>query len=372
MNKAALIVLLSLSVSTAHAVDFFNEFNNSQTANPTKNQVSEPPVSNKQAAKNIATRLMNQTTASAADIKKAKSAGLSIEELKLNQRQEFLRSEIKKQQSRLNLAKKLESFVKAEKKITLGKSRYIDIYIPYNTLSNIKFDAQIKAMSFLAQPNVVIRQKKDTKNEIEILNKQPQLSINVKVVFVNDQVVTFVLQTGKASTKRYIDYQVFTDNQSIVTKTLFVKPTRMKTIHNDFNNKAIYLIISRIDKNEFYDQLRENMFSIEKVLFSGETKIETLYGLHEVNYTLKLNNVYESPFLQSDKKNSKIKKRLVLMEATIRNDSDTESLTVNETLIKNRFGNYVSFWLGDLDSQENVVSPGQELRFLLVIEDKVS
>jgi hypothetical protein len=357
-------------MSTAHAADFFNAFNNSDYKKPVQTQTQ--PLSNADVAKKIVGGVTNRLMASPEETAKAKKEGVSIEELKLRERQEFLRSQISKQQKRLGLAKKLESFVKAEKQITVGEKKYIDVYIPYNTLSTIKFDASIKAMSFLEQPNVIIRVKNDAQNEIEILNKQPELSINVKVVFVNDEAVTFVIQTGKAATKRYIDYKIFTDNQSIVTKTLFVKPTRMKTIHNDFNNKAIYLIISRIDKNEFYDQLRENMFSIDKVLFSGSTQVETLYGLQKVNYTLKLNNVYESPFLQSDKKNSKIKKRLVLMESTIRNDSQTESLTINETLIKNRFGNYVAFWLGDLDTQENVLSPGQELRFLLVIEDKVS
>jgi len=93
--------------------------------------------------------------------------------------------------------------------------------------------------------------------------------------------------------------------------------------------------------------------------------------LQSIDYTLLLNNVYESPFIQSTKDDADVKKRLILMELTLTNNHKSETLTVNETLIKNRFGNLVAVWLGNLDDRENVLSPSESLRFLLVIEDKV-
>jgi len=137
----------------------------------------------------------------------------------------------------------------------------------------------------------------------------------------------------------------------------------------DFNNKALYLILSRIQKNGFYQQLRENITTVEQILFSGETQVETLYGLKDIDYTIILNNLYESPYIQTDKKDLRQKNRLILMEMTIKNDHESETLSVNETLIKNRFGNFVAMWLGDLDSNQNILGPKEELKFLIVISD---
>lgn len=375
MNKTTkLLFLVSMGMtSVVSAAQFFPD--NMNAAKSTQQQQSAPaPVamSNKDYVANMVSGVARNVAATPSERAKAQNMGMTVEDLKLRNRTEYLKNQIKKQQQKLKAVKIVENFVKSDKKITLGENKYVDIYIPYNTLSNLEFDNAIKEVSFLSQPDVVIRQKQDNDKKLEILNKQVNLSINVKVTFINDKEVVFVIQTGDASSKRYIDYKIFTDNQSLVTKTLFVKPTRMKNIHNDFNNKAVYLILSRIDKNDFYRQLRENMYAINKVLYSGKSDIETLYGMNAVDYTLTLNNVYESPFLKSQEKNAKMKKRLILMEATIKNNSMSENLTVNESLIKNRFGNYVAFWLGDLDAKANVVSPNQELRFLLVIEEKIS
>ena len=131
------------------------------------------------------------------------------------------------------------------------------------------------------------------------------------------------------------------------------------------------MILSRLTKNDFYKKLRENIVKINEILYSGQNSIETLYGLQSIDYTLLLNNVYESPFIQSTKDDADVKKRLILMELTLTNNHKSETLTVNETLIKNRFGNLVAVWLGNLDDRENVLSPSESLRFLLVIEDKV-
>lgn len=297
----------------------------------------------------------------------------TIEEIKQKQEQEFYRSEIEKKKALLSILKAKMQFVKKEKKIFLKpETKYLDVFIPFNNQSLIKFDQKIKEIIFLQQDNIQINKIGKDENELEILNKNPDLLLNAKVTFLNDQQITLVLQTGKTSTKRYVDYKIFANTSSLAAKTLFIKPTKVRTIHNDFNNKSMYLILSRLTKNDFYKKLRENIVKINEILFSGPASIETLYGLQEIDYTLLLNNVYESPFIQSSKTDADVKKRLILMELTLTNNHPSETLTVNETLIKNRFGNLVAVWLGNINDKENILSPTDSLRFLLVIEDKIN
>lgn len=297
----------------------------------------------------------------------------TIEEIKQKLKQDFVRSEIEKKKVLLSILKAKMQFVKKEKKIFLKpETKYLDVFIPFNNQSLIKFDQKIKEISFLQQDNIQINKIGKDENELELLNKNPDLLLNAKVTFLNDQQITLVLQTGTTSTKRYVDYKIFANTSSLAAKTLFIKPTKIRTIHNDFNNKSMYLILSRLTKNDFYKKLRENIVKINEILFSGAASIETLYGLQKIDYTLMLNNVYESPFIQSSKSDADVKKRLILMELTLTNNHKSETLTVNETLIKNRFGNLVAVWLGNLDDRENVLAPTDSLRFLLVIEDKVN
>ena len=298
---------------------------------------------------------------------------LTKEERKFLAQQQFLKAEIKKSTSIIEALKSKMSFLKKTKKIFLKKSgSYIDIYVPYNNQTNISFDQDIKEMSFLSQEGVTIQKKSNTNNQLEILNKSPNLLINIKITFVSDKEVTLVLQTGESGTDRYVAYDIFSDESSLATKTLFLSPARIKTIHNDFNNKALLLILSRLTKNEFYKKLRENIETVNKVLFSGHTSLNGIHGLTDVNYDIILNNVFESPFVKSTDKGSKEKRRLILMELTIKNNSINSTLTVNEVLLKNRFGNMVASWMGNLELKENILSPKSSRRVLLVIEDKFS
>jgi hypothetical protein len=298
--------------------------------------------------------------------------GMTLEEAQAIQDVEFLKHQIQKAELKLLVLAQKADFVKKKKEIKLNKkSRYIDIFVPFNNQSTIVFDQEILEMSYLQQSNITIQQKEGTNNILEILNKNPDLSINVKIKFIDDSEYTFVMQTGNTEAKRYVDYKIYTDYTSVASKTLFLKKTKVRTIHNDFNNKSLYLILSRISKNDFYKKLRENITQVDKVLFSGETVIEGLYGMTPIDYTLVLNNVYESPFIKTSKDASAKKQRLILMEMTITNNLLDRTLTVNETIIKNRFDNLVAAYLGNVEMEENIIPPGQSLRMLIVIEDEV-
>ena len=300
------------------------------------------------------------------------NSGLTLKELEQINKQEFLKDEIKKAESTLAILRSKAQFVKKIKKINLKKKdNYVDIYIPFNNQTTIEFDQEIKEISYLSQDNITIQQKQKNNKILEILNKNPDLLINVKLTFIDDTEFTIVIQTGKTEMKRYVDYKIFTDYTSLASKTLFMKPTKVRTIHNDFNNKALYLILSRITKNPFYKKLRENIHAVNKVLYSGESKIEGLYGLSPISYTMELNNVYESPFIKTSRAADAKKTRLILMELTITNDMLDKTLTINEMIIKNRFDNLVAAYLGNIQQEENIISPKQNLRILIVIEDEV-
>jgi hypothetical protein len=371
-NNKLKIGIFSMILSTSVLAGPFDTFRDSgRTTNPEGPEESIGLMEGyKKITKKAVSQVVSKSNSTTAEKAEARSKGISVEQVKQRKLQEFLKSQIKKQQSILSETYSKTQFVKKDKRITIkNKDKYLDIFIPFNNQSNIEFDESIKEISFLEQSGVVIRQKKNSKKKLEILNKNPNLMINVKLEFVSGKELTLVIQTGDTATKRYVDYQLFTDGSSLATKTLFVKATKVKTIHNDFNNKALYLILSRIQKNGFYQQLRENITTVEQILFSGETQVETLYGLKDIDYTIILNNLYESPYIQTDKKDLRQKNRLILMEMTIKNDHNSETLSVNETLIKNRFGNFVAMWLGDLDSSQNILGPKEELKFLIVISD---
>ncbi len=314
--------------------------------------------------------LKNIRTPGNSDIKRRK--GMTLEEVKAMQDLEFLRGELVKRESELEDLFHKTAFVKKKKQIKLNKKdRYIDIFIPFNNQSELEFDQEIQEISFLRQQGIEIRQKESNDNILELLNKNPNLLINIKVKFLDDSEYTFVVQTGDTQTERHVDYKIFTDYTSLASKTLFLKKTKVRTIHNDFNNKSMYLILSRISKNDFYYKLRENITQVDKVLFNGKAVVEGLYGMTPIDYTLTLNNVYESPFIKTSKDADAKKQRLILMEMTITNNLLDKTLTINETIIKNRFDNLVAAYLGNVEAEENIIPPGQSLRILIVIEDEV-
>jgi hypothetical protein len=304
-------------------------------------------------------------------VSRLKSNSLTQTEYDKQQQNDFLKQEIKQKKLILKTIKEKMSFVKSEKKIKLKrKQKYIDIFIPFNKLSTIKFDQKIEDLKYLKTENVVIKNNMEDQN-IEIINKDPNLELSLNIAFLDGTEIVLTLKVGDSSAKRYIDHSIYTNGTSLAAKALFLKQTNVKRIHNDFNNKAMLMIFARVTKNALYRSLRENIVPVDKILYNGESEIETLYGLKNIDYKLKLHNVYESPFIKADKKDPRFLRKLVLMELTMTNNSKTEVLKVNETMIKNTFGNYVAIYLGDLEKGDNVLSPGAHLRFLVVIEDKV-
>jgi hypothetical protein len=299
----------------------------------------------------------------------ARKQGISVKELQEIQKQEFLESEIKKKELLLEVLKSKMIFVKKEKKIFIKKhNEYKDIFIPFNNQTTLEFDQEILEIKFLRQDNIDIKRNDKNKKIIDILNKNPNLLINLRIVFMDEMIVNLVVQTGTTTSKRYIDFKIFSDAKSLARKALLLKPTKVKTIHNDFNNKAIHLIISRLQKNIFYKTLVENMTKVDKVLFSGITQIEGINGLETIEYTMRLNTVFESPFVKTSKEDNN-KRRLIMLELEISNDSNNKTLMINETILKNRFPSLVAAWVGDLDRKDNVISPGQQIIAIIVIED---
>ncbi len=372
----SLFVLIFTQAAMAGPFDKFigsssdsKEVVNSESVNPKEDQQITPTIKERFKS-SFEDGLKNLRTTERQNVERVR--GISLEEAKAIKDMEFIKSQIKKAEETYQVLSQKTEFVKKKKDIKLNnKTKYIDIFVPFNNQSTLSFDQEILEMSFLNQENITIQKKTGTNDILEILNKNPYLLINVKIKFIDDSEYTFVIQTGDTQTERFVDYKIYTDYTSVASKTLFLKKTKVRTIHNDFNNKSMYLILSRISKNSFYKKLRENITPVNKVLFSGKAVIEGLYGLTPIEYTLTLNNVYESPFIKTSKDVLAKKQRLILMEMTITNDLLDRTITVNETIIKNRFDNLVAAYLGNVEMEENIIPPGQSLRILIVIEDEV-
>ncbi len=296
---------------------------------------------------------------------------LTPSQIKLTAETKEVKENIKESSEVYSKLKQKMIFVKAVKSITLKeKDRYIDIFVPFLNRSTIEFDQPIKSFEMFRHKGAQVKREKESTTTLSVKNEDPDLILSVKIDFLSGRVLTLVLKTGDSPANRHVEYKIITDSSSVASRTLFVKKTKVKNIHNDFNNKAMLLVLSRIQEDEFYNKIRKNIIPLEKVLFEGTGKVSSAFGKKNINYSIVLNSVFESAFVQPDKKDKGKKNRLVMLEMTITNNSLNESLTVNETLIINRFANYVVMWLGDLDKKENVVSPSESIRIIVVISDQ--
>jgi len=369
-NTIKKIVLVSILGVTALNANMFSKFEQEQTQEEVQRiqNGGQPKIQKKllQIDQGVIDGAVNR-------IKTGKGAPTTIsqEEYDKQTKNAFLQEQIKRKELIIKELKGKMEFVKSEKKIKLkSKQKYIDLFIPFNKLSVIKFDQRIKDLRYLKTETIAIKNNQDDQ-KLEIINKDPNLELQLNIVLLDGTELVVTLKVGNNSAQRHIEHSLFTNGTSLAAKALFLKQTNVKRIHNDFNNKAMLMIFARVTKNNLYRSLRENIVHINKDLFNGTTEIETLYGLKPISYRLHLNNVYESPFIKADKKDPRYLRKLALMELTLTNNNQKEVLRVNETLVKNTFGNYVAMYLGDLERGENVLAPGGSLRFLVVIEDKV-
>ena len=387
MKKTLLTIALSSTVSVAHASMYEDALAASVTQDRVQQTQNQQPQSNQQFVQSssfrdrmssmIGSGIQNATASQ--DAKQgAADSNMTVEQYKQQQNLKKLKEERDIARKQYELAKQLTGFVKTEKKIILGKNKYIDIFIPFNQRSVLEFDSAVKDFRMFPRDGLIIQKVQGSDRKIEIINPYPDLESPVEVTFIDDRQYMFTLQTGKATTERHVRYKIFTDNTSIAAKTLFMKPTRWKNKHEEFNMNAFNLIISFLEQNDDFYALKENMrerSDLENpddfVIHNGEGMIESLYGVQYIDYKMVINRLFESPYFAEKNSRMANKSQLILLDINVTNNHKSEALSLNEQLISNRFSNFVAFWVGDLDSRDNILSPGQSKNILVVIEDVV-
>lgn len=259
-------------------------------------------------------------------------------------------------------------FMKSDKKINIKeKTKYIDIFIPYQNISKIKFDKSIKKYETLENPKNVIKVDKET-NEIVFSNTDYMLSQQILVIFEDNQELNLILKVGDNELDRHTKYLLYVNNASKLLLPEYQKKLKITSVYQYFNDVAVSMIFNRIMENKEYEKYLLNRKKVDMIIHDGEATIEDIDGTKLINYQALLSYVYDSPFIEDRLDGSK--KKLLMLELDIYNHSRNESLVLSEEFIKNRFSNYVAFYVGDYKAQENHILPLSHKRILIVIEDE--
>jgi hypothetical protein len=271
----------------------------------------------------------------------------------------------------LNKMKDKKKFNLKTKSLFVDKDvKFVKIKIPIHQISEILVDKQIVKLDFLQNPKLKITLDQEEAKKITLVNRDLNLDQNIKVTFIDGSTINLLLSLGNSISERHIEYKLYFEKKKIALLPEFQKKLKVRNIHSYFNNVATKLIIDKILQKDSFVNIEENKKKIDKVLYEGESTFDSVTGEVVQDYKLTLNYVYETPFVEdTDREN--IKKRLVMLEMTIKNNSEDSTLELTPVFIKKRFGNYVAMFIGDLDTRQNYIPPKQELRFLIVIEDKV-
>jgi hypothetical protein len=271
----------------------------------------------------------------------------------------------------LNKMKDKKKFNLKTKKMFIDKDvKFVKIKIPIHQMSEILVDKQIVKIDFLENPKMKITLDQEEAQKLTFINKDLNLDQNIKITFIDGSTINLLLGLGNAISERHIEYKLYFEKKKVALLPEFQKKLKIRNVHTYFNNVATKLIIDKILQKDSFTNIEENKKKIDQILFDGTSVFDTVSGEIIQDYKLTLNYVYETPFIEDTQKEN-IKKRLVMLEMTIENKSDDSVLALTPEFIKKRFGNYVAMYIGDLDTKQNYIPPKSNLRFLLVIEDKV-
>jgi len=249
------------------------------------------------------------------------------------------------------------------------KEKFVTLNIPFQQIIHINFDKKIVKLEANKSKNIKIDINPETAQEIIIENKDLELNHNIKITFADGTSKNFILKYGENPSERYVLFNLFMGKSKMELLPEFKKKMAIRNIHSYFNHVSTKLILDKLLKRDSFLILEENKKVVNKVLFEGKSEVKDIYGTHNLDYTLTLNTVYETPYVE-DVKNSDIrKKRLVVLELTIKNNNFS-TLILTPEFIKKRFSNFTAFYLGNLELKENHIKPDQSKQILVVIEDE--
>jgi len=284
-----------------------------------------------------------------------------------------LQEKVNKLKQEIIRQKSLTLFALKDNKINVNPNqKYITAHIPYNNISEFIFDKKIQKIETIQNPKLGVEfNYKSNPYKLILKNKDDLLQQQIKITFIDDTEIKLILDIGKNPNKRFVTNYVYIDSAKKSLIPEFQKKLKIKNIHVYFNNVATKLIIDRLTMSEDFQPMLKNAIKIPKnlsVIWDGKAKIADLYGEHNIDYKIILEYVFETPYVK-DLNFNQIK-RLVLNEMTIVNNSSEKTLVLSESFIKNRFSNYVAFYVGNIEEGDNKIIPNGRKRILIVTEEK--
>jgi len=297
-------------------------------------------------------------------------------------------NDLKQKQILLQLQKELEEkkliqqqiedrkkFNKEERVINLKPNqKWVDIVIPFQQMSTIKFDKHIENIETIQNPKNVIHWDKNPNNdenkEIIFKNLDPNLEQMVKVTFVNGQELKLNVIVGDITSKRYTDYKVLLNGNPNEVIAELKNGLKVKNIQETFNNTAVKIIADIVTgaRNETMKLIKDNAKTTKLVVFDGITTMETVKGTVNVDTRLTLTKLYKTPYIKTDNSKGQIKS-LILLELEVENKMVDKTFVLTPEYVINRFPNYVAFYYGSLDNKDNYISPLSKGKILIVVED---
>jgi len=299
------------------------------------------------------------------------------------------KEEVKLLQRKIKESKRIALSISNRKKFNLQEkiiqlkktSKWLKIVIPYGQLSTLKFDSKIEEINTLDNKKNTIKWVSDIKSEenkkIIFTNLDISLQQILKIKFTNGREIRLELTVGDEPALRHIEYKVFLNGNPNDIISELKKGFKVKNITENFNNIAAK-IINDLVSNQYTETtkvINESRIEFQlkndisrRTIFDNIAKQKTIKGMEEVNFKMVIENIYSTPYVESNVRTRKMN-RLNVVEIKVTNNMRDKIFVLSPVFIKNRFPNFVAFWLGDLDTKENHLKPLGSISIIIVTED---
>jgi len=308
-----------------------------------------------------------------ANIKKTKVSTVNNYQQKSDKeiKMELLQKELKNLKKQKEFIFLLTKYNQKEKNINVkAKTKYINIFIPLNQISEVTFDKKIASFQTINNKRIDIKPSKDKKTLI-ITNKDYMLNQNIKITFADNTDLNIVLKVGQNINKRYIKYNLYLEDKTKGLIPEYQKKLKIINVHTYFNQVAIDMIFNTVLQTKEYEKYLLNRKIIKGnkgVVYDGKATIIDLDGKKTIDYKARVVSIYDTAYLKQTPNGDKLK--LIMLEVNITNKGNN-TLVMTEDFIKNRFANYVAFYVGDITKHDNYVQPGQTKKILIVTEEHI-
>jgi len=290
--------------------------------------------------------------------------------IKIKKELPLLRADYLEKQKKIKRYRESLSYIKKVKNIKLEKNQiFKTIYIPVEEVTTIVFDKKIKRIENIKTDRVIIKWNKEDKinnKKIKIINQNPTIKMNLKITFIDEQKLNLEVTTGLAKDKRYIEYRIFTKNNSMEVQEIFTKKLKIKEVYNYFNDLSTKLVLDYILHRNSYPQIIANQKNHNKVLFDGNINMFTIHGKQKYKMKMTLLSSYRSPYF---KDNGDKVENLIMLFLNIKNKENDKILILTPELFKKYYSDYTIMYLGNIKNKEHYISPNQSKDIIIVVSN---